>query len=285
MHTAANRNLAGLTDMSKLNIPSLPIIAVKALQVLGEKSASTDSLAKIISFDQSFTSRLLKIANSPYFNRGNSVGSIDDAVFRVGFETVRSIVVMAALKDVRRNSDVTDFGLWEHSTAVAIASRVIAEQLGTGSPAQFFIPGLLHDIGKMVMNVNFKEKYTTVIDEVRASGKAFQKAEFEVFGFTHCNMGEYVAEKWNLPAEVRNVISLHHCPASEIADRKDIFGVLLVKAADFICSELGIGIGDNFDPVERDLGFIGLSNGSQVDSIKKKVEEQYPECKSFILEQ
>ncbi len=284
MHGTANKDFACQVDLSKLDIPSLPLIAVKALHVLGDESSSTDDLAKLISFDQSFVLRLLKVANSPYFNRGNSVSSIDDAIFRIGFEAVRSIVVMFALKDIRRGADRIDFGLWEHSTAVAVASGLIAGELGAGSPTEYLVHGLLHDIGKMVMNVNFKEKYTTVIDEVKASGKSFQDAESAVFGFTHCNMGEYVAEKWNLPVEIRSVISLHHCPASGLAERKDIFGVLVVKAADYICSELQIGICDNFGPADKDLSFIGLSDASRVDGLTKKIQKEYPKYKSFILE-
>jgi len=144
---------------------------------------------------------------------------------------------------------------------------------------------LLHDIGKMVMNINFSEKYRMTIGEVRSSGKPFEDVEFEIFGFTHCGMGDYTARTWKLPVEIRSAISLHHCVASEIADRKDIKDVLLVKAADYICSELQIGICDNFDSVGEDLEFIGLTEASKVDSLKTKVEEEYPKYKSFMLGQ
>lgn len=284
MEAMSKKNFADLTDVAKLDIPSLPMIAVKALHVLGEKSSSTDDLARIISFDQSFTVRLLKVANSPYFDRGVSVVSIEDAVFRIGFETVRSIVVMSALKDIRRSADVVDLGLWEHSTAVAIASRLIAEELGMPNAGEYLLPGLLHDVGKMVMNINFKEKYKGVIDRVRAEGKSFEDVELDVFGFTHCGVGEYVAGKWNLPSEVRSIISMHHRSARELADRKDISGVMVVRAADFFCSELQIGIYDNFGPVEEDLAFIGLSGASRIDKIRKRVEVEYPKYKSFMLE-
>ncbi len=280
-----NQDIPSLTDVSKLDIPSLPTVAFKVLDILSKESSNTDDLASIISFDPSFASRLLKVANSPFFSRGEGVSSIDEAILLLGFKTVSDIVVMSALKDLRRHADAIDTGLWEHSTAVAVACKLIADQLGYGSSTQQLIQGLLHDIGKMVMNINFKEKYTMVIDEVRSSGKPFEDVEFEVFGFTHCGMGDYAARTWKLPAEIRSAISLHHCTASEISDREDIKDVLLLKAADYICSELRIGICDNFDSIEKDLEFLGLANASQIDSLKTKVEEEYPKYKALILEQ
>ncbi len=280
-----NQDLASLTYVSKLDIPSFPIVAFKILDILSKKSSNTDDLARIISFDPSFTSRVLKVANSPFFSRGEGVSSIDKAILLLGFETVSNIVVMSALKDLRRHADEIDTGLWEHNTAVAVACKLIAEQLGYSSVTQHLIHGLLHDIGKIVMNINFKEKYTMVIDEVRSSVKPFEDVEFEVFGFTHCGMGAHAAITWKLPDDIRSAISLHHCTASEIADHEDIKDVLLLKAADYICSSLRIGICDNFDSIEKDLEFIGLANTSKLNSLKTKVEEEYPKYKSLLLEQ
>jgi len=285
MNPRSEEDLASLTDVSKLDIPSIPVLAFKVLDMLSKESSNTDDLARIISFDPSFASRLLKAANSTYFSRGDGVSSIELAILRLGFETVNDLVVMSALKDLRGHADEIDMGLWEHSTAVAVASKLIAEQLGYGRATQHLIHGLLHDIGKMVMNINFKEKYAMVIDEVRSSGKPFEDVEFGVFGFTHCGMGDYTARTWKLPGDIRSAVSLHHCTASEIADREDIKDVLLVKAADYICSELRIGIYDNYDSIGNDLEFIGLANASKIDSLKTKVEEEYPKYRALILEQ
>ncbi|MBF0505760.1 MAG: HDOD domain-containing protein [Nitrospirae bacterium] len=283
MDPIRNQDVASLTDVSQLDIPSLPIIAVKVLDILSRESSNADDLAGIIAFDPSFVSRLLKTANSPYFGIGDGVSSIDGAILRLGFDTISDIVVMAALKDIRRHADAIDIGLWEHSTAVAVACKLIADELGYGNPTEHLIHGLLHDIGKMIMNINFKEKYTLVVDEVRSSGKPFEDVESAVFGFTHCGIGDYTARRWKLPVEIRSAISLHHCSASELADRKDIKDVLLVKIADHVCSELQIGIYDNLVPIDKDLEFIGLTEVSKIDSLKKKAEEEYPKYKSFML--
>ncbi len=284
MNTKKNRDVATLINVSKLDIPSLPIIAVKALAILNAESSNTDDLAKLISFEPSFASRLLKAANSPYFSRGDSVSLVEEAILHLGFATVSDIVMMSALKDMRRDEDEIDIGLWEHSIAVAVACKLTAVELGYGSPTEHLIHGLLHDAGKMVMNINFKKKYSKVLDKVRSSGQPFEDVEFAVFGFTHCGMGDYTARRWKVPEEIRSAISLHHSTASEIADRKDVMDVMLVKAADYICSELRIGIYDNFVSIEKDLEFIGLTNASRIDSLKAKVEEEYTKYKSSILE-
>ena len=199
MNPINDKDLASLTDVSKLDIPSIPVLAFKILDMLNKETSNTDDLAKNISFDPSFALRLLKVANSTYFSRGDGVSSIELAILRLGFETVNDIVVISALKDLRRHADEIDIGLWEHSAAVAVASKLIAEELGYGRATQHLIHGLLHDIGKMIMNMNFKEKYAMVIDEVRSSDKSFEAVEFALFGFTHCGMGDFTARTWKLP--------------------------------------------------------------------------------------
>ncbi len=178
----------------KMDIPSLPFIAAKVLEMLGHELMNAEELAEVISHDPAFASHVLKVANSPYFSRGASVSSIEDAVFHVGVEAVSDIVVMSALKHLRRESDSVDFALWEHSTAVALASKLIAVQLGSGRVGEHFVHGLLHDIGKIVMNINFKENFATVIDEVASTDKFFEEVELSTFGFTHCEIGDYVAK-------------------------------------------------------------------------------------------
>ena len=283
MNSIIDEDWEGIADASKKHIPSLPVVAVKALRILHEELSNSDDLAQVISFDPSFASRLLTVANAPYFRRGGSVTSVDEAILRLGFGAVSDIVVMSALKDLRRDADMVDFGLWEHSIAVAVASKLIAEQLGAGKPTTLFILGLLHDIGKMIMNINFKEQYKEVISEVTSSGKPFEEVEFSAFGFTHCGMGDYAAKRWGLPAEIRSAIALHHCAAPELADRSDIADVLLVKAADYICSGLRIGIYDNFGPMDKDLEYIGLTGADRVGSLEAKVKEELPKYRSFML--
>ena len=228
---------------------------------------------------------MLKVANSPYFSRGASVSSIEDAVFHVGVEAVSDIVVMSALKDLRRESDSVDFALWEHSTAVALASKLIAVQLGSGRVGEHFVHGLLHDIGKIVMNINFKENFATVIDEVASTDKSFEEVELSTFGFTHCEIGDYVAKIWRLPVEIRRVISMHNLRSSEIADETHVFDIIFVKTANFICSELKIGIGDKHDDIFDDLTIIGLRESSQIDSLIEKMKNEYPKYKYLMLNQ
>jgi putative nucleotidyltransferase with HDIG domain len=274
-----------IAEASNLDVPTLPVIAARLLDMLGKESLNAEELAEVISFDPSFASRVLKVANSPYFCRGACLSAIDEAILHVGFETVNDIVVMSALKDLRRESDAIDIGLWEHSTAVAVTSRLIAVQLGSGRLGEHFMHGLLHDIGKMVMNINFKEKYGTVVDEVRSSDRSFEDVEFSAFGFSHCGIGDYLAKKWRLPVEIRSVISMHHMAASDIADNEHAFDIILVKAANYICSDLKIGIGDNYGFIEKDLAFIGLTKSSQLEKLMEKVKEEYPKYKSFMLDQ
>jgi HD-like signal output (HDOD) protein len=267
------------------DIPSLPIVASRILHIIADDNSSMEELKKVLSLDQSFTSRLLRIANSPYYRRGTSLDDVTAAIMRIGFTAIKALVFAASLRDLCQTSNNTDRLLWEHNTAVSIGAAVIADETGLIAGGETLIYGLLHDIGKVLINLRMREKYADVIRIVQEENIPFSEAEEKVLGFDHCDVGEYVTTCWNLPDHLSFVIAHHH--------RKDILEtvqdsglkkiMLIVKAADFLCSELNIGMNTHGSMNDEEWKFLKLSSPKKRDKVSERIEEEYPYYKDFVM--
>jgi len=266
------------------DVPSLPVVASRMLQIIADENSSLQDLKRVISMDQSFSSRLLKVANSPYYRASNTIADITDAITRIGFTTVQALVFAISLKDLRRPLNKVDFELWEHSLAVSVASGLIARDTGlaAGEP---FVYGLLHDIGKVVINLSMKKKFEEVIQMTAQQDIPFYQAEQKVLGFDHGDMGKYVAEQWRLPANLAFVIANHHeddileCQESNDLKKK----TLVVKAADALCSSMDIGMTHSGDLSDQEWQFLKLTTAKKRDALRTRIMEEYKSYRDFVM--
>lgn len=234
--------------------------------------------------DQSFSSRLLKVANSPYYRASNTIADITDAITRIGFTTVQALVFAISLKDLRRPLNKVDFELWEHSLAVSVASGLIARDAGL-SAGEPFVYGLLHDIGKVVINLSMKKEFAEVIQMSAQQDIPFYQAEQKVLGFDHGDMGKYVAEQWRLPANLAFVIANHHeddileCQESNDLKKK----TLVVKAADALCSSMEIGLTHSGDLSDQEWQFLKLTTAKKREALRARIVEEYKSYREFVM--
>jgi len=112
--------------LKTVDIPSLPPVAMKVMNLIKDDFASLKALEEIISRDQGFATRLLRIANSPYYGRDRKIEDISQALLLTGFETLKSLVIAASLKDLNRQFGIFEQKLWEHSLGVALCSSLLA---------------------------------------------------------------------------------------------------------------------------------------------------------------
>jgi putative nucleotidyltransferase with HDIG domain len=266
------------------DIPSLPVVASRMLQIIADENSSLQDLKRVISMDQSFSSRLLKVANSPYYRASNTIADITDAITRIGFTTVQALVFAISLKDLRRPLNKVDFELWEHSLAVSVASGLIARDTGLSS-GEPFVYGLLHDIGKVIINLSMKKQFEEVIQMTAQQDIPFYEAERKVLGFDHGDMGKYVAEQWRLPANLAFVIANHHeddileCEESNDLKKK----TLIVKAADALCSSMDIGLTHSGELSDREWQFLKLTTAKKRDTLRAKIVEEYKSYRDFVM--
>lgn len=267
-----------------VDIPSLPPVAMKVLQLMNDDYSSINELEKIILKDQSFSTRILRIANSPYYGRGRSIDTISTAIILIGFNTMKNLVVAASLKDLHRKFGLFEQRLWEHSLGVSIAASLLAAETQMLMSEEALVAGLIHDVGKTVLNNSMPESYSVVIEKVYEEGLPFIEVEDEMLGFNHCNVGGLIARKWKLPRNLEVVIECHHSETFPDFENRN-FEILceIVRIADAVCLNLGIGLRRPLNISDIELERLGISEG-RFGEIQETIKKTYAEQKSKLLE-
>ena len=184
--------------LKTLDLPAIPMVAKKVMQILGSPSCSLEELEEVISCDPAVVSRLLRIANSAFYSGGKrTVESANVAVMTMGFDTLKNMVLAISIKDVYKHFGLFEKMSWEHSLGVSMAAGMLAKMKGLRQD-EAATAGLLHDIGKVVINNKMPDKYALVIETVYADHLPSFEVEEVRLGFNHCTVGELVAKKWRV---------------------------------------------------------------------------------------
>lgn len=270
--------------METVDVPSLPPIAAKVLQLINSDYASIAELEHLIEKDQAFSARLLRIANSPYYGRGRSIDTVSAAIILIGFNSMKSLVAAASMKDIHRRFGLFEQRHWEHSLGVSLAASLLAVETQMIAPEEAMVGGLIHDMGKIVLNNSVPETYSLIIERVYEEGLSSIKAEDEMLGFNHCNVGGLIARKWKLPKSLEAVIEYHHAEQfPPFEDQNSETLCQIVRIADAICLHLGIGLRAVVNPDTVGFEHIGMT-ASQFNELMDRVRRAYIEQKAQLLE-
>ncbi|MBF0330211.1 MAG: HDOD domain-containing protein [Nitrospirae bacterium] len=271
--------------LKTVDIPSIPAIAAKVLAITNNDKSSIDELEKIISRDEAFAARILKVANSPYFGRSRDICSISTAMMLIGFNNMHSLVVASALKDLYKKNTVYEKALWEHSLGVSIAASILAYKTHLAPAEEAHIAGLVHDLGSSVLLNCIPNDYKAITDKAYRDGISIIKAEEEFLRFNHCEAGSLIAKKWRLPITMELVMAYHHKETIDSLpknrDELDLNICRIVKAADELCLDIGIGLKNPNTSATLDLTDIGIAESS-IQDIKQEIEKSYLEHTSDI---
>jgi HD-like signal output (HDOD) protein len=194
--------------LKTLQLPFQPQVLTAVLQLRDDTRMDFTELDRLIRSDQTIASLILKLANSSFYSRGNEIRTLPQAIGMIGFRTIVSIVTAASAKGIFLSGNYARFRryVWQHSLATAIIGKTICDKLHWKSIAEeVFIGGLLHDIGKVILNQLDRKQYIEVIDRTLASGAGFRIAEKEIFGVDNPTVGQLVMKYWNLPTIYREV--------------------------------------------------------------------------------
>jgi len=221
------------------DLPTMPHVASMVLQKLGNPNTSPKELHQTISADQALAARVLKVANSPLYGCSRSINRLTDAVVIMGFDSLRSLVMSSVMQDLFKSFGLTEKLLWEHSFGCAAISKHIAKVIKYPKVEEAFLAGLLHDIGKVVLNLKIPDKTREIVQEVYNNpGVSFMQAEQEMFGFNHAQVGKLIAKKWNFAETIEETIGCHHDPR-----QARILPVLtvIVNFGNLVCHKLEVG--------------------------------------------
>lgn len=194
-------------------LPSVPHILSEVLSAVDNLSMSAKSLASLIEKDQSLTARVLTVANSPYYGFSRRVSTVDLAIVVMGMNSIKEIVLSLILKRFLRTIRKDIFNIsefWDYSVFCGSCSRLIAKKLDYRITGEAFVAGLMHDIGYLILVEYLSKEFLEIKDIQAHKNCSLFAAEFEVMESTHCDLGSWLAEKWNLPEQLCNVIKNHH---------------------------------------------------------------------------
>jgi HD-like signal output (HDOD) protein len=223
---------------------SLPTTTLQLTALLDDDTVDASSVLEIIEKDPSLTSNLLKLANSAFYGMRRQVGTTREALVMLGNKTVVNLAFAASMGDVLRGPlaayRLGRNEMWHHAllTALGAASLIVLEQGGTEARERAFTCGLVHDIGKLLLNGPSKKELVTLPPDANFHG--LMEAEKQVLGFDHASAGAALGESWNFPAHLVEVIRCHHRPESAEADPELCRAV---AGANLLACRLGFGGG------------------------------------------
>ncbi|MDR1166622.1 MAG: HDOD domain-containing protein [Deltaproteobacteria bacterium] len=219
------------------NLPTVPGIVAKISRIVENPETSVADVGRLISQDQVLSAKVLRMANSAFFGMSRKISSIPQALIILGFEVVKGLVLTSSVFDMIQKSMA---GLWEHSIGCAAASGVIATYLGRDDAEEVLVAGLLHDLGKVVLALNLPAEMSLVREKVAQDRLYFHEAETQVLDFDHAEIGQWLAEHWNLPESLSEPMRLHHRPEKAVVKPE---WTAIVHLADIIVRAIGFGNG------------------------------------------
>jgi HD-like signal output (HDOD) protein len=245
MTTAAVGKEALLKRLDGLRqIPTIPAVLAPLLRYLQKPLEQLDvqKVTELLAQDKSLTAQCLQMANSPVFGRWQKVESLRAAVVSLGFQHVTDIAMSCGVLNMlpRDKSGVDPVVFWEHSLGCALVCRHLAKKIGLTNPAKAYLAGLLHDLGIIVHLWVLPQEFLSAYEMAKAKGIPLHEAEQLTLGFTHCDSGRLLCERWGIDADLLEVIVHHHSP--EKAER-NAEGVALVHVVDLLCRVSGLNYG------------------------------------------
>ena len=238
------RKIIELVDQSEIS--SIQSVVSGVIDVINDPRSSAKDLKDIIEIDPPLTAKVLKVANSAYYYSPNRISEIQHAVIWIGFDVLKEIALSQKVWEVFDKEecihDYSRSSLWKHSVAVALLGKMIYRREFGERGENAYAAGLLHDIGIIVEHQFLANEFKGILTKAREEKKNLPRAEYEVLGYTHTDVGETLAEHWSFPEEFVLAVGYHHKPDLVEQEHSRLASTLYV--ADYLCQENGIGYAD-----------------------------------------
>ena len=196
------------------SLPTIPHILLEINRMLEKADVSNRKMQDVIEKDQVITAKILKLVNSSFYGFRSKIVDISQAILILGFNTVRNSIATVALIDIFRTKEKYDSfdirDLWKHSLAVAVTSRRLAERARMAPPDDCFVAGLIHDLGKLIMEEYLPGIFERVLKLGKEQAVSFIEAEKMFLPITHAGIGAHLIRKWRFPARLVDAVEYHH---------------------------------------------------------------------------
>lgn len=195
-------------------LPEVPQVAFRVIQLLNIPDTAVSQLAELIGADQALTAKLLRLCNSAYYGLSRTVTTVSEAIMIVGFSAVKSMVLMITTQSTMNKGllgyKIKPGEFWRHSLGTAESARLIAKQCGDSREEESFTAGLIHDIGKMVLNQCALPEVYRATNLMQKENISIYAAEARILGFNHAEAGATLADRWRFPPLLVDAIRYHH---------------------------------------------------------------------------
>jgi len=245
MATAAPSKESLLKRLDEMRqIPTIPAVLTPLLGYLQQpvEQVEIDKVVELIAQDKSLAAQCLQMANSPLFGRWQKVESIRGAIFGLGINRVSDIAMSCSVLKMlpAENGGIDPVVFWEHSLGCALVCRRFARKINFPDPGKAYLAGLLHDLGIIVNLWALPQEFRGAYQVARQGGVPLLDAELKILGFTHCDSGALLAERWELPPDLVAVVAHHHAPQRS---GNHTALVSLVELSDLLCRMTGLNYG------------------------------------------
>ncbi len=266
-------------------MPSLSTTVSKVLEICSRPDTAPNDLNKVISLDPVLTGQVLKLINSAYYSLMNKVTSLTRAIIMLGLNTVKNLALSTAIirsvGQTKKSKVLPIKKFWAHSIGVGVTAKLFAAALDVpmGEREEYFVAGLLHDLGK----IPFGDEYTEVLMLTRQRQQPLVTVEQEVMEVDHQEVGRLIAEKWKLNEAITEAICYHHSP--ELANPGNRQLVAAIALADCYVCLFDIGYAGNRYPDEEQLTaaleLTGLT-WQTISGMSDAVEEEIHKAEVFL---
>lgn len=265
-------------------LPPFPATHAEILKLAKSEEASADDLAEKIQLDPSLIATVLKLANSSYYGFTKKTDSLSLAVTRLGMEEIANLIMTAQvfekLGGMEKGEGLDIQAFWKHSVGTAFAARAIGKKLQTEVESSF-LAGMLHDLGKIVLDRFFADYYRSVTETVESEEIPIEQAEREILGITHAEVGGQLATEWKFSNNFLNTILHHHHPRQA---RRGKRLVSVIHMADHFCRKLEFGSGGDSTVPEIDQSVLDQHSlgerGLQI--LEDAILEDLDDANSFL---
>lgn len=265
-------------------LPTLPLVRERVITVMDDPQSTVRDVSAVVGIDPILTARLLQAVDWRRAIFGDRIPTVYKALSAAGFESLRRLVQTQPLLTVAPSHgggfDLRE--LWLHSVATAVAARAIAAQSNYPDPDECYVAGLLHDIGKVVLQQLEPDRFYGTITTAGELHTTFYQCEVENGRPSHAVIGQFLVEAWALPPKVIEVVWRHHTPQLAESFQKI---VSVVHVADSFARALGLGSGgDPYVPPLKPAGLSALAlRPTQVEAMLNEIETEFPRIAAPLL--
>jgi len=267
-------------------LPPSPIVATKILELLRKPDLKIKDLANAVSLDPVISARLLRMANSVFYQQVKQVSSVDRAIIVIGEDALKNMALENSLRTAHKTYGIIERKLWENSVGCAVACRMIAEKLTRLDKGVAYLAGLQHHIGKVLMLNRDKDLYREVLNIVAEGKGQLRDVERGLFAYSHEMVGAALLDYWNYPKRIVDVALYHHAFEALVETDPVVYKLcaVLCLAADF-CRHFGIGYAEE-EPVDLAIsrGALALAaNPLEVDDLAAKFYPEFVKERKLFL--